>query len=61
MKLKLAITIRSSHTIPIPRILTQPYVVAFGISNKIIYPNFDMHCASQHNTLESIFFVDVVE
>jgi hypothetical protein len=35
MKLTLAITIRMSHTLSIPRILTQPFVVSFGISNKI--------------------------
>jgi hypothetical protein len=61
MKLTLAITIRFSHTLSILRILTQPFVVSFSISNKIMYPNFDMHCTSQHNTLESIFFVDVLE
>jgi hypothetical protein len=58
MKLTLAITIWTSHTLFIPRILSQPFIATFGISNKKLNPNFDMHNMSQHNTLTAIFFVD---
>ncbi len=58
-KLTLAITIWMSPTLSIPRILTQLFIVSFGISNKIMYPNFDTHCMCQDNTLKDIFFLDV--
>jgi hypothetical protein len=60
VKLALAIMTWMSHILlSIPRILIQPFVVSFGISTKIVFPNFDTHCMPQDKTLESIFFVDV--
>jgi hypothetical protein len=59
VKQTLAIIIWASHTLSIPRILTQPFIVSFGISNKKNNPNFDMHCMSQDNTLKAIFVDDV--
>jgi hypothetical protein len=58
LKLTLASTIWMSHALFIPRILSRPFIVAFGISKKM-NQNFDTKGITQRNTLKAIFFVDV--